>query len=194
MNLFRNLFYQIQYLFNPPWDTGITPPELEAFVADHPPGRALDLGCGTGTNVIYLAQHGWKVTGVDFIGKAIRKAVHKAQQAGVEARFLTEDVTRLKGVSGKFDLILDIGCFHSLPVESRRAYLKNLCRLLDPQGTYLLYAFVRLEDNSSPGLDSRDLQALEERLELVERQQGTDRGHISAWFAWQKPIDPTPVQ
>lgn len=194
MNLFRNLFYQIQYLFDPPWDTGITPPELEAYVARHPPGRALDLGCGTGTNVIYLAEHGWKATGVDFVGSAIRKAVRKAQQAGVEARFLHDDVTRLKEVSSKFDLILDIGCFHSLPAESRPVYLKNLCRLLDSQGTYLLYAFIQLEDGGGPGLHSDDLQALEERFELVERQQGTDRGRASAWFTWQKPIDPTPVQ
>src|SRR5881296_1344749 len=48
----------------PPWDTGITPPEVERFVASHAPGRAIDLGCGTGTNAVYLARHGWSAVGV----------------------------------------------------------------------------------------------------------------------------------
>lgn len=186
--------FQIRYLFAPPWDTGITPPELEAFISAHPPGRALDLGCGTGTNVIYLAQHGWNAIGVDFIGRAIRKARRKSRQAGVQASFIKDDVVRLRGVSGLFDLILDIGCFHNLPAPSRQTYLKNLSRLLHPQGSYLLYGFIRTEAGSGPGIDVADLQAFEDRLELVERCQGTDRGHASAWFTWQKPIDPAPVQ
>src|SRR2546426_628882 len=55
----------------PPWDTGIVPPEVERFVASHPPGRALDLGCGTGTNVVYLADQGGTAPGGDFAGRAV---------------------------------------------------------------------------------------------------------------------------
>ena len=58
-----------------PWDTNITPPEVKEFIAAAPPGKALDLGCGTGTNAITLAQHGWQATGVDFAPKAIRTAL-----------------------------------------------------------------------------------------------------------------------
>ena len=57
-----------------PWDTQVTPPEVMEFIARTPPGKALDLGCGTGTNAIALARHGWRVTGVDFIPKAILAA------------------------------------------------------------------------------------------------------------------------
>ena len=194
MKFGRSLFFQIRYFFDPPWDTGITPPELEDFAAAHPPGRALDLGCGTGTNGIYLAQRGWKATGVDFVGQAIRKARRKARQAGVQARFLKDDVVRLRGISGLFDLILDIGCFHNLSVPERQTYLQNLSRLLHPQGAYLLYGFVRTEAGDGPGVGAADIQAFEERFELVERCQGTDRGRASAWFTWRKPVDPAPVQ
>ncbi|MFQ6101503.1 MAG: class I SAM-dependent methyltransferase [Anaerolineae bacterium] len=58
--------FDLQYLLGrSPWDTGVTPPEVVELIAsgDFPPGRALDLGCGTGTNGITLARHGWEVVG-----------------------------------------------------------------------------------------------------------------------------------
>src|SRR5207249_11633291 len=105
----------------PPWDTGITPPEVERFVASHAPGRALDLGCGTGTNAVYLARHGWSALGVDFVGRAIAKARQRAASAGLAERceFRMGDVTRRSAISGPFDLALDIGCLHAIAVEGR---------------------------------------------------------------------------
>src|SRR5438132_11612963 len=65
-------FFQLAYLVGfKPWDSGVPPPELVEVVEGPQalePGRALDLGCGTGTNCIYLAEHGWDATGVDFVG------------------------------------------------------------------------------------------------------------------------------
>ena len=56
-----------------PWDTNITPPEVVQCIENEkfPPGRALDLGCGTGTNAIYLAQHGFETVGIDFVPVSI---------------------------------------------------------------------------------------------------------------------------
>jgi cyclopropane fatty-acyl-phospholipid synthase-like methyltransferase len=183
--MLQKLFFHLMYWRKPPWDTGISPPELVAFIASHASGRALDLGCGTGTNVITLSKSGWETVGVDFVGKAIRKARQKARQAGIQASFYVEDVTHLEKFNGKFDLILDIGCFHSLPADKRPAYIKNLERLLAPQGTYLLYAFLKDNDREERGLGQADLQALKMRFNLLERQDGSERGiRPSAWFKY----------
>ncbi len=191
MNFLRRLFFQIFYLRKPPWDTGVSPPELMAYIQDNPPGRALDLGCGTGTNAITMAQHGWDVVGVDFIPRAIKKARKKAGQAQLSIDFRVEDVTRLEGVSGPFDLILDIGCFHSLPDQGKTTYLQNLERLLAPSGTFLMYAYFHLPDeppNSlAGGLDEADLRQLGAHLRLVRRQDGSERGRRpSAWIWYQR--------
>src|SRR2546425_12198873 len=124
----------------PPWDTGIVPPEVERFVASHPPGRALDLGCGTGTNVVYLARQGWSAVGVDFAGRAIAKARRRARDAAVSCTFVDGDVTRLD-VAGPFDLALDLGCLASIPVAGRAGYAAGLGRGVRSAGTYLPYAF-----------------------------------------------------
>jgi cyclopropane fatty-acyl-phospholipid synthase-like methyltransferase len=177
---------------NPPWDTNITPPELMEFIASHPAGRALDLGCGTGTNVITLARHGWQVTGIDFAWSAIRIARRKLQQAGVSADLQVNDVTRLNGIAGPFDLILDIGCFHNLPDAGRPAYLLQLKRLLAPAGTYLLYVHFKPEAaDRGHGVVEAELKKMEAFLHLLSRQDGTDRGHHSAWLAFTQALHPT---
>ncbi len=103
------------------------------YIANHPPGRALDLGCGTGTNVITLARHGWRVIGVDFARRAIAIARYKARQARIQVDLRVGDVTKFTN-PGSFDLVLDIGCFHTLPFALRQEYIHNLTQLLAPQG------------------------------------------------------------
>ena len=141
----RRLRFAFMYLLGRPrWDTGVTPPELVAFVAGAPPGRALDLGCGHGTNVVYLAQHRWDAVGVDFVPSAIGRAKRRARDAGVgeRARFLVADVTSLPDLGAPFDLALDMGCLHSVPASGRAAYARGLVARLRPGATYLLYAFL----------------------------------------------------
>src|SRR5438128_3257238 len=122
-----SMFFRAAYLFGfKPWDSGVPPPELVSVVEGPErltPGHALDLGCGTGTNSIYLAQHGWQTTGIDFVPRAINAARRKAAAAGVSPRFIVGDVTRLTelGVGSGYDLLLDLGCFHSIPETGRDA-------------------------------------------------------------------------
>ena len=185
----RLLFWLAYLRGRMPWDTNITPPELVRAIRPGalPPGRALDLGCGTGTNVIYLARHGWEAVGVDFVGKATRQARRKAQAAGVTAHFYTGDVTRLEktpALNGDFDLVLDIGCLHSLAPEGQTRYAAGLVNRLHPNGTYLLYAWgPRSFHGHNVGISQAQIEALfAPHLRVAQVEQGKDGGAPSAWY------------
>ena len=186
MKLPRHFVFNLWYLGRPPWDRGISPPELLEYIRNHPPGRAIDMGCGTATNVITLAKAGWQVTGVDFAGRAIRLARRKIRAAGVHARVQVGDVTHLSGIQGPFDLALDMGCFHG--VEDKRAYLNELTRILSPHGSWLLYVFFNPHpDQVGPGVLQTDLTLIQEYMSLVWRQDSLDgRGRAAAWFQFEK--------
>ncbi len=187
--MLRRLNFSLWYLLGKtPWDSGISPPELFDFIAKHPPGRAIDLGCGTGTNVITLVQHGWTVTGVDFAPRAVGLAKQKMKQAGVQADVSVGDVTKLIGITGPFDLALDLGCFHGLSDHSE--YLKQLNRVLAPGGYWLLYGMLRSpEDTSHPGMTPADIELIRSfGLVQLSRKDGWDkRERPSAWFLYQRP-------
>jgi cyclopropane fatty-acyl-phospholipid synthase-like methyltransferase len=187
--MLRKLLFHIWYFNDPPWDTNQTPPELVDFIQTKSPGRALDLGCGTGTNVITLVKNGWQATGVDFIPKAIRAAKRKAHKAGVTADFHIDDVSQLKNIHGQFDLILDIGCYHSLNPGSMINYQKRINELLKPGGVYLIYLFFKSKEAASrSGATEADLKPFSEFMTLVKREDGSERGlRKSSWLTYQKP-------
>ena len=185
---FRRLLFHYWYYRQPPWDTGISPPELFEFIEVHPPARAIDLGCGTGTNVITLRRAGWQVTGIDFAPRAIHLARQKLKDAGVQADLQVGDATRLDGIAGPFDLAFDLGCFHTIPTDLRTAYLDQLERILAPGGFWLMYGFLAATANHSPpGLEEAEIKNLLSRLTLLSRRDGFDsRERTSAWFLFQK--------
>ena len=116
--------------------------QLIESVHTSPSSRALDLGCGTGTMAIALAEQGWQVVGVDFSSVAIAAA--RAKAAGIPGvKFVEGDVSRLAalGVEGPFDLAYDLGCYHALPANRRQAYVQELTRVLRPGGLFLLWAY-----------------------------------------------------
>lgn len=187
--MLRKTYFNLLYLFTePPWDTGVSPPELLDFIESHPPGSAIDIGCGTGTNVITLARAGWEVTGVDFAPHAIKIAKRKANKAGISARLMVRDATNLQGIGGPFELALDMGCFHGLR-DKKEGYLFELERILAPGGHWLMYGFFKPGDpqQTGPGLEEADLDLIPPPMSLVWRQDGFDRKQrASAWFLYQK--------
>jgi cyclopropane fatty-acyl-phospholipid synthase-like methyltransferase len=186
----RVLFWLAYVRQHTPWDTNITPPELVRTIEgpNHlAPGRALDLGCGTGTNVIYLAQHGWDAVGVDFVSKAVRQARDKARTAGVSVRFFAGDVTRLadiEGLAGRFDLVVDIGCLHSLSPADRKPYAEGLMERMRPGATFILYAWGPRSGAETRRTISPDQvsELFAPRLQLLRTQKGEERGRPSNWY------------
>jgi SAM-dependent methyltransferase len=179
----RRLVYSAWYLFKPPWDTGIPAPELVRAIAQRPAGRALDLGCGTGTNVRYLAEHGWQAAGLDFAPDAVARARRKC--AGLPVTLLVADVTRLASLAlpGPFDLALDMGCFHALDETGRRAYAAGLAHWLRPGGIFLLYAW--LGDGGRSGPTRATVVAALENFRLTHFELG--QGRPSAWYYFERP-------
>jgi cyclopropane fatty-acyl-phospholipid synthase-like methyltransferase len=189
MNRFRrHFFFWIQSFGHPRWDTRISPPELLTHLRTASPGRAIDLGCGTGTNVITLAQHGWDATGVDFIHHNIDIAMRRAKEAGVmeHAHFRCDSVARLNGIHGPFDLALDMGCYHGLTHPDRASYREKLAETLAPGGTYLLYGMIHTGETNF-GFDETDMREFCRFLTLRSRVDSTDHNRESSWWIFQKP-------
>jgi SAM-dependent methyltransferase len=187
--LFHWVQYNLMYLGHPPWDTGETPPELLKFIQQHPPGHAIDLGCGTGTNLLALGRAGWRVTGVDFAIKAVVKARQKLARAGIQGEVRSGDASQLETVWGVYDLVLDIGCYHGLPDPMRSAYRNNLDAILKPGGSFLLYVHWQKPGSERTfGIDNADFDAICETLELEWRTDSLDRlGRSAGWMLFTKP-------
>jgi SAM-dependent methyltransferase len=135
------ILYRLTYrLGTPRWDAGVPQPELEQLVRGRAPGRALDLGCGTGGDAVYLAGHGWEAVGIDFAPEALAAAKKKAEDAGVTAAFVLGDASRLAdaGVRGPFDLLLDTGCYHTVPASRRDAYVAGAAGAARPGADFYL--------------------------------------------------------
>ncbi|OCB31011.1 class I SAM-dependent methyltransferase [Mycobacterium parascrofulaceum] len=141
--MFR-IFYRIGFT---PWDGHPLAQTLRDLVQGTndtpplPPGSALDLGCGTGDSSIYLAQHGWKVTGVDFAPRALDKA--RAKAANLPVDFVRADVTRLSqaGIGANFHLIVDNGCLHNMSGADREAYVREVSAVAAPDARLFIVAF-----------------------------------------------------
>ncbi|MBA4016791.1 MAG: hypothetical protein C0483_06365 [Pirellula sp.] len=99
-----------------PWDTGMVDPALRELVEAGclKPCRAIEFGCGTGTNAVYLAQHGFAVTGVDYSQLAIEQARHKAAAAGVAIAWQAGDLAEFAAPAEPFELLFDRGCYHCM--------------------------------------------------------------------------------
>jgi SAM-dependent methyltransferase len=143
--LFR-LFYRLGFT---PWDNHPLAQSLRNLVEGNgspalPAGNALDVGCGTGDSSIYLTQHGWHVTGVDFTPEALQKARAKARAAKADVNFVHADVRHLRqaGITGPLQLIVDNGCLHNMNDDDRDSYVREVSAVAAPDGRLLIVAFI----------------------------------------------------
>jgi cyclopropane fatty-acyl-phospholipid synthase-like methyltransferase len=179
-----------------PWDIGEPQPVLLGAAA-RITGSVLDAGCGTGENALYLASLGRKVTGVDFVAEAIRRAKQKATDRGLAVTFLVMNALHLKELPELFDNAIDSGLFHVFADDERRQYVAGLASVIKPSGRLFMLCFSDEEAGTQgPRRISRaDLEAAFAdgwRLESVEPVRFTIRddaadlnfspGGPKAWF------------
>lgn len=123
-----------------PWDIGSPDGHLIALVeADAlPRGRALEIGAGTGTNAIWLAQHGYDVHAVDLSPLAVERAQAKAKAAGVECSFAPLDILAETPSGGPYDLVFDRGVFHVFDDPAHRAtFAARVAEVLGKDGRWV---------------------------------------------------------
>ncbi|MCA9522786.1 MAG: methyltransferase domain-containing protein [Myxococcales bacterium] len=199
--------YRIMYAMNP------TKPPWEAH-APHPPlvelldrgivrkGRALDAGCGLGTQAIFLAQSGFDVEAIDFQPQAIEQARANAAAAGVTCRFERVDVSK-RSSRQPYSLIIDRGCLHSLSPTAMRRYAENVKGWLAPGGHFQVSCFVWetplewLTPSMTPKMPAaKVIELFVGELELIDRAQ------VRRWapgrpkmltFLFRRPCEPREV-
>ena len=121
------------------WDSGLPSRELGRLLGEWPTsrGRAIELGCGTGTNAIFLATLGFQVTGVDCSPTAIRLAEEKAQSKEVSVEWVEADVQHFGAGSSPFGLVFDRGCYHCCRRVDLPGYLESLRNVTSTGSRYI---------------------------------------------------------
>jgi SAM-dependent methyltransferase len=109
---------------------------LVAEAAGLPPGRALDLACGSGRNAVWLAQQGWSVVAADFSDVAIKQAWGLAAERGVEVEWLEADVREWEPPARAFDLVVVL--YLQLPAEERGPIMRRAAEAVAAGGTMLV--------------------------------------------------------
>ncbi len=157
-------------------------------MTDLPPGTALDVACGEGRNALWLAELGWRATGIDFSGVAIDKARQIAQHRGVLVDWQVADITSAEIPGAAFDLVL-VAYVHT-DAQARAAWLPKVINAVKPGGLFIYIGHD--PDNiehgvggpQDPGLlpGTQDITSLLDGFdimaaEVVERPVAADPGH-----------------
>ena len=123
-----------------PWDIGRPDFNLTDMVTERPIRncKALEIGCGTGSNAVWLAQQNFSVTATDVSDIAIQKAKERASDAGVKCVFLVSDFLNDEIPGAPFGFVFDRGCFHSFDSDEERKQLaENVAFHLEKEGLWL---------------------------------------------------------
>lgn len=131
---------------NTPWVTAAVGTELQRLLKEgviKDGMRVLEIGCSIGIESSFLAKHGMKVVGIDFVPGTIEIAKKYAELAGADVEYICADFLDMKidELEGTFDLVFDQGCFHHFPVNDRDKYAKKVSKLLKREGLFFLRSF-----------------------------------------------------
>ncbi len=153
-------------------------------------GEVLDIGCGAGSNVLFLGKSGFRAHGVDLSPGAVTAARARAAEAHVVADIQEGDALALRFADGCLDGVVDHGCFHTLPMSRRGDYAREVHRVLRPGGSFVL-AWVAREHTAPMGPPHRPsvqevAAALESRFLFtrVEFNPGREDGALSSYIGF----------
>lgn len=173
-----------------PWDTGEPEPLLIDFINSGvvAPGRTLEIGAGTGTNAIWLAERGFDVLGIDVSPLAVERAIAKMNRRNLCCRFATVDFLAAAVADGPFQFVFDRGCFHVFDeTEERERFAAHVAAVLMPGGLWL--SLIGSTEGpprevGPPRRSAREVvRAIEAALEIIELRSAEFRSHdAKAWF------------
>jgi SAM-dependent methyltransferase len=135
------------------------------------PGRALDLACGEGRNAVWLAEHGWAVTGVDFSAVGLDKARRLADARQVSVQWERADITEYESPAEGFDLVIVM--YLHLPESSRRTAFRRAADAVAPGGTLLVVGHDRTNPTEGWG-GPKDAAVLYGSADVVVDVEGLD--------------------
>ncbi len=201
--LWREIYEKTPHTELPWFDAGPSPPVVraveEGFLSPRWP--VLDIGCGAGSNVLYLRQKGFESHGVDISPGAVRAANRRLKEAGFPPTVREGDALSLGGRAGRFGGAIDHGCFHVLPVDHREAYANEIARILRPGGRFVL-TWVAREHTGPVGPPHRPslaeiAQALETRFQILRTEfqaesEETGPPFYHAWLTLRSAPQPPP--
>lgn len=168
-----SVFYKVSYRvgFHPWEDLAEHQPFANALVGlfereeqgkEPPYGKALDLGCGSGTWGVRLAARGWHVTGVDNVSTAVARAEQRIRETAVDMRVVLGDATRLheSAVGSGYDLVVDTGTFHGLTPAQRLDLGQEVTLITAEEATVILDCFAPRRRGPLPrGCTQADVEA-----------------------------------
>jgi SAM-dependent methyltransferase len=173
-----------------PWDTGKPEPLLVGFINSNTvtPGPTLEIGAGTGTNAIWMAERGFDVVGVDVAPLAIERAQAKTKGRALDCRFAVWDILAAPPPGGPFQFVFDRGCFHVFDeVGEREQFAAQVAAVLAPGGLWL--SLIGSTEGpprevGPPRRSAREVAlAIEPALEIIElRSADFCDANAKAWF------------
>ena len=138
--IFKKIYERVEDPDRLPWAHAEPTSFLSDIVTSREPGKAVDIGCGSGVDSVYLAENGWQVTAMDFTAEALEMTRNRAKEAGVELTLIQGDaVTHDLGAT--FDLVIDAGVLHNMKKHRHQDYRHQLLKWLKPDGEFVLVHF-----------------------------------------------------
>jgi len=172
-----------------PWYSPRPAPWLVAAVSEGwlvRPGPVLDIGCGLGTNALWLSRRGFQVTGLDLAPVAIAAARRRGSRSRSTAVFDEGSIVSTPYPDTAFGSAVDSGCFHSLPIADRSGYAREVARVIRPGGS-LLVTWIAREETGEYGPPHRpslgEVSTALERSFVFDRTEFADRRSRRAWTA-----------